>query len=319
LPERVVTNHDLAALMTTSHDWIVERSGIVERRWADPSVTGSDLAADACRAALADARVEIGEIDCLIHATLSPDHEFPGTGVFTQRKLGLGPIAVFDIRQQCSGFVYGLAMADSFVRSGLYRKILVVGAEVQSRALDLTDRGRNVAVLFGDGAGAAVVGTSDEPGRGILSCHLHADGREAEILWLEKPGFKNPPLISIADLEAGRHFPFMEGRKVFKHAVTRMPEAIREALDANGLTANDLDLVIPHQANLRISEAVAQQLGLPPEKFHNNIQKVGNTTAASIPLCLLDARAAGKLHPGGLVCLAAFGAGLTWGSVLMRW
>ena len=319
MPERVVTNHDLARLMDTSHEWIVERSGIVERRWADPSISGSDLAADACRAALADAGVDAGEIDCLIHATLSPDHEFPGTGVFTQRKLGLGPIAVFDIRQQCSGFVYGLAMANSFVRSGLYKRILVVGAEVQSRALDLSDRGRHVAVLFGDGAGAVVVGPSTDPGRRILSCHLHADGNEAEILWLRKPGFANPPLISAADLEAGHHFPVMEGRKVFKHAVTRMPEAVREALQANGLSTADLDLVIPHQANLRISEAVAHQLGLPPERMHNNIQKVGNTTAASIPLCLLDARAAGKLHPGRLVCLVAFGAGLTWGSVLLRW
>jgi 3-oxoacyl-[acyl-carrier-protein] synthase-3 len=314
----VVTNHDLAARFDTSHEWIVERSGIHERRWADPETSTSDLAAEAARAAVADAGVPLSEVDCLILATLSPDHEFPGTGVFTQRKLGLGPIAVFDIRQQCSGFVYGLAMADAFLRSGLYRRVLVIGAETQSRALDLTDRGRQVSVLFGDGAGAALLGPGDAE-HGLLASCLHADGADAEILWLEKPGFARPPFISEADLAAGRHFPHMEGRKVFKHAVTRMPEAVREVTAAAGLTPADLDLLIPHQANQRITEAVGEALGLSADQVHGNIARVGNTTAASIPLCLLDARAAGKLRPGALVCLAAFGAGLTWGANLLRW
>lgn len=255
----------------------------------------------------------------LIYATLSPDHMFPGTGVFTQRELGLKEgCAVLDIRQQCTGFIYGVAIADNFIRAGTYKTILVVGAEIHSTGLDVSTNGRDVAVLFGDGAGAVVIGLSDGPEHQILSTHLHADGTEAEILWVEKPGSKDKPMISHEDIDAGRQYPRMVGKKVFKHAVTRMPQAIMEGMIANQLKLEDIDMVIPHQANLRINEMVGKMIGLPPHKMHNNIQKVGNTTAASIPLCLKDAIAQGKVKSGDLVCLVAFGAGLTWGSVFVR-
>ena len=319
LPPRVVTNHDLARLMDTSHEWIVERTGIHERRWADEGTCCTDLALPAARAALEQAELTADHLDLIIFATTTPDHDFPGAGVFLQQKLGVAGIPALDIRQQCTGFVHGLAVADAFIRAGLHEHVLVVGAELQSAALDVSTRGRDMAVLFGDGAGAAVVGPAGDEGRGILSTHLHADGADARILWMEKPGSAFRPRISAADLEAGLHYPRMEGRRVFKHATTRMPEAVREALDANGLTIAELDLLIPHQANLRISESVAHHLGLGPERVHNNIQTTGNTTAASIPLCLCDAQRSGRLREGMLVCLAAFGAGLTWGSALLRW
>jgi 3-oxoacyl-[acyl-carrier-protein] synthase-3 len=255
----------------------------------------------------------------LIYATLSPDHMFPGTGVFTQRLLGLKECAVLDIRQQCTGFIYGLSIADNFIRSGMYKKILVVGSEIHSTGLDLTTNGRDVAVLFGDGAGAMVIGVSEDPAHQVLSSHLHADGSQAEILWVDKPGSMYHPMISKEDIEAGKQFPKMIGKKVFKHAVTRMPQAIMEGMIANGLKLEDINMVIPHQANLRINEFVAKMIGLPLEKMHNNIQKLGNTTAATIPLCLRDAIAAGKVQRGDLVCLVAFGAGLTWGSVFVRY
>lgn len=319
LPPRVVTNHELAQRMDTSHDWIVERTGIHERRWAEEGTACSDLALPAARSALEQAGVTPGQVDLIVFATTTPDHDFPGAGVFLQRKLGLAGVPALDIRQQCTGFVHGLAIADAFIRAGVHSTVLVVGAEVQSCALDVSTRGRDMAVLFGDGAGAAVVGVGDAPDRRILSTHLHADGSEAEILWMEKPGSAFRPRISAGDIEAGRHYPRMEGRKVFKHAATRMAEVLREALAANGLAASDLDLLIPHQANLRIIESVGHQLGLAPEKIHNNIRTTGNTTAASIPLCLCDAQQAGRLRPGMLVGLVAFGAGLTWGAALVRW
>jgi 3-oxoacyl-[acyl-carrier-protein] synthase III len=228
-------------------------------------------------------------------------------------------VAILDIRQQCTGFIYGLSIADNFIRSGTYRHILVVGSEIHSTGLDVSTNGRDVAVLFGDGAGAVVVGPSEDPDHRILSTHLHADGSEAEILWVDKPGSMYHPMITAADVEAGKQFPKMVGKKVFKHAVTRMPQAIMEGMIANQLKLEDIDLVIPHQANLRINEMVGKMIGLPPEKMHNNIQKVGNTTAASIPLCMKDAVAAGKLEPGDLLCLVGFGAGLTWGSVFLRY
>ncbi|MFO1528356.1 MAG: beta-ketoacyl-ACP synthase III [Kiritimatiellia bacterium] len=319
LPPRVVTNHELAQRMDTSHDWIVERTGIHERRWAEEGTACSDLALPAARGALEQAGVAPAQVELIVFATTTPDHDFPGAGVFLQRKLGLAGVPALDIRQQCTGFVHGLAIADAFIRAGVHSTVLVVGAEVQSCALDVSTRGRDMAVLFGDGAGAAVVGVGDETGRRILSTHLHADGAEAEILWMEKPGSACRPRISAGDIEAGRHYPRMEGRKVFKHASTRMAEVLREALAANGLAASDLDLLIPHQANLRIIESVGHQLGLAPEKIHNNIRTTGNTTAASIPLCLCDAQQAGRLRPGMLVGLVAFGAGLTWGAALLRW
>ena len=320
IPPRVVTNQDMTQWMDTTSEWIVERTGIEERHWIDPGESGAGMAAKACREALEQANVAPKEVDMLIYATLSPDHMFPGTGVFTQRELKLKEgCAVLDIRQQCTGFIYGLAIADNFIRAGTYKTILVVGAEIHSTGLDVSTNGRDVAVLFGDGAGAVVVGVSDGPEHQILSTHLHADGTEAEILWVEKPGSKDKPMISHEDIEAGRQFPRMTGKKVFKHAVTRMPQAIMEGMIANQVKLEDIDLVIPHQANLRINEMVGKMIGLPPEKMHNNIQKVGNTTAASIPLCLKDAIAHGKLKPGDLVCLVAFGAGLTWGSVFLRY
>jgi len=318
VPPRVVTNHELAQLMETTDEWIVERTGIRERRWVDEGVGSSDLGAEAARKALAAAGLGLERIQMVIFATLSPDHDFPGTGVFLQRKLGLPPMPVLDIRQQCTGFIYGVAIADNFIRAGTYKTILVVGAEIHSTGLDVSTNGRDVAVLFGDGAGAVVVGLSDGPEHQILSTHLHADGTDAEILWVEKPGSKDKPMISHEDIEAGRQFPKMVGKKVFKHAVTRMPQAIMEGMIANQIKLEDIDMVIPHQANLRINEMVGKMIGLPPEKMHNNIQKVGNTTAASIPLCLKDAIAQGKVKSGDLVCLVAFGAGLTWGSVFVR-
>jgi 3-oxoacyl-[acyl-carrier-protein] synthase III len=319
LPPRVVTNHDLMQWMDTTNEWIVERTGIEERHWIDPGESGAGMAARACTQAMEAAGVGPKDIDMLIYATLSPDHMFPGTGVFTQRLLGLREIAVLDIRQQCTGFIYGLSIADNFIRAGAAKTVLVVGTEIHSTGLDLSTAGRDVSVLFGDGAGAMVVGLSDSPDQRILSTHLHADGTDAEILWVEKPGSKDRPYITADDLEQGKHFPRMQGRKVFKHAVTRMPQAIMEGMIANGLTLGDIDMVIPHQANLRINEMVAKMIGLPPEKMHNNIHKVGNTTAASIPLCMKDALEAGKIERGDLVCLVAFGAGLTWGSVFVRY
>jgi 3-oxoacyl-[acyl-carrier-protein] synthase-3 len=315
----VVTNQDLEQWMDTSHDWIVERTGIEERRWVEPGESGADMAARACAQAMENAGVRAADIDMLIYATLSPDHDFPGTGCFAQRRLGLRDCAVLDIRQQCTGFIYGLSIADQFIRTGMYRHVLVVGSEIHSTGLDISTRGRDVAVIFGDGAGAAVLGVSDDPGRQILSTHLHANGHEAEILWVERPGCRFHPRITAEDLEQGRHYPRMEGRKVFKHAVTRMPQAIMEGMVANQLTLGDIDMVIPHQANLRINEMVARLIGLPPERMHNNIQKYGNTTAASIPICLKEAVDLGKVVPGNLVCLVAFGAGLTWGSVFLRY
>jgi 3-oxoacyl-[acyl-carrier-protein] synthase-3 len=319
LPPRVVTNQELTQWMDTTNEWIVERTGIESRHWIDDSETGAGMAAKACREAMDQAGLGPRDIDMLIYATLSPDHMFPGTGVFTQRELGLRECAILDIRQQCTGFIYGLAIADNFIRAGTYRHILVVGSEIHSTGLDVSTTGRDVTVLFGDGAGAMVVGPSEDPSHRILSTHLHADGSEAEILWVEKPGSRYHPMITAEDLAAGKQFPRMIGKKVFKHAVTRMPQAIMEGMIANQLKLDDIDLVIPHQANLRINEMVAKMIGLPPERMHNNIMRTGNTTAASIPLCMKDAIEAGKLESGDLVCLVAFGAGLTWGSVFLRY
>jgi len=320
VPPRVVTNHDLEKLMETSHDWIVERTGIEQRHWVDEGEGGAEMASKASRQALEQAGLEADQLELIIYATLSPDHNFPGTGVFVQRELGLSDKAIpcLDIRQQCTGFIYGLSIADQFIRSGMYEHVLVIGAEVHSTGLDVSTRGRDVTVIFGDGAGAVVVGRSDDPGHMILSTHLHADGSEAEILWTQKPGSRYHPRISHEDIEQGLHYPQMKGRRVFKHAVTRMPQVVMEGMMANGLTLADVDMVIPHQANLRINEYVAKLMTLPPEKMHNNIHKVGNTTAASIPLCLRDAMDLGKVKDGDLVCMVAFGAGMTWASAFVR-
>jgi 3-oxoacyl-[acyl-carrier-protein] synthase-3 len=320
VPSRVVTNEDLRQWMDTSNDWIVERTGIQERRWvADESEGPAELAVKAAERAIAAAGLEKKDIQMIVLGTLSPQHEFPGTAVFVQRQLGLGGIPALDIRQQCTGFIYGLSIADQFVKTGMYDRILVIGTEVHSTGLDVSTNGRDVSVIFGDGAGAAVVGVSDREDRGILSTHLHADGSLAEMLWLEKPGCKFHPRITPADIAEGRHYPKMQGRQVFKHAVTRMPEVVHEALSAHGLKVSDIDLLIPHQANLRISEMVQKILQLPDDRVYNNIQKYGNTTAASIPLALDECIQAGKVKDGSLLCLCAFGAGFTWGSALIRW
>jgi 3-oxoacyl-[acyl-carrier-protein] synthase III len=321
VPDRVVTNDDLSKWMETSDAWIVERTGIHERRWVEEGkgIGSSDLGVEAAKRALAAADIPPDKIGMVVFATLSPDHDFPGTGVFFQRKLGLRPMPVLDIRQQCTGFIYGLAVADQFVKSGFVDYVLVIGAEVHSTGLDISTRGRDVTVIFGDGGGAAVVGPAADPERGILSTHLYADGNNAEDLWVEMPSSKKHPRFSEADFAEGRHFPSMKGNKVFKQAVSRMPEVVLEALKANGYGIGDLGCLIPHQANLRINEFVQKQLGLPDEKVHNNIQRYGNTTAATIPLCMDEAIQLGKIKRGDLVCLAAFGAGFTWGSALLRW
>jgi 3-oxoacyl-[acyl-carrier-protein] synthase III len=319
VPSRVVTNHDLATLMDTSDEWIQERTGIVQRHWVTPGETGAAMARDASLMALGEAGLEPGAVDAIVVATLSPDHFFPGTGVFLQRDLGLESIPALDIRTQCTGFLYGLSIADAWIRCGQYRTILLVGVEIQSTGLDVSTRGRDMAVLFGDGAGAVVLGGTDEPGRGVLNTRLHADGRHAETLWCDAPSSARHPRMSEEDMASPRRFPSMDGREVFRHAVTRMPEAVEEALAAADLSASDIDLLIPHQANLRIAEGVRRKLGLPEDRVFNNIERYGNTTAASIPIALAEAVRAGRLERGDLLCLAAFGSGFTWGSALVRW
>ena len=319
VPSRVVTNHELATKMETSHDWIVERTGIEERRWVSPGETGSDLATRASREAIERAQLTPKDIDLIIYATLSPDFNFPGTAVFVQRQLGLREIPCLDIRQQCTGFIYGLSIADAYIRTGSFKHVLLIGSEVHSTGLDISTAGRDVTVLFGDGAGAVVVGRATDEQHLILSTHIHADGSEAEILWTEYPASARSPRITVEAMAERKHYASMNGKKVFKHAVTRMPQAIMEGMIANGLQLADVDMVIPHQANLRINQMIAQMIGLPPEKMHNNIQKYGNTTAASIPICMHEAIELGKIKPGNLVCLVAFGAGLTWGSAFLRY
>jgi len=323
VPEKVVTNDDLAKQMDTSDEWIQQRTGIQTRHHVDFATApmgSSDLAVRAAAAALADAKVSKDDIDCIVYATLSPDRTFPGDGVLVQAKLDVpAGVPALDIRNQCSGFLYGLSVADAFIRAGVYRKILLIGSEVHSSGLDFSDRGRDVTVLFGDGAAAAVLGASDDDSRGVLSVHLHADGRFADELHCSYPSSAEMPRVSATRLDEGRQFPAMSGKNVFKHASTRMPEVIMEALTKHGLTPRDLDLLIPHQANLRISEMVQKKLELADAQVFNNIQRYGNTTAASIPLALDEAVKAGRVKPGSLVCLAAFGAGFTWGSALIRW
>jgi 3-oxoacyl-[acyl-carrier-protein] synthase-3 len=306
-------------MMDTSDEWIQQRSGILERRWVDGNVGSSDLAKHATEQALERAGLEASDLDCLILATLSPDVYFPGSGVFLQRKLGVKDIPCLDVRNQCSGFIYGLSIADAWIRGGVYRRVLLVGTEVHSTGLDKSTDGRDTAVLFGDGAGAWVLGPTEDAGRGVLSVHIHADGRHAEKLWMEAPGSRYNPWLVPAHIEQGLTRPYMDGRDVFKHAVVKMPAAVKEALAANDLTIDDVDIVIPHQANLRITQAVQKSLRLPDEKMVSNIHKYGNTTAASIPIALHEAVEEGRIKRGDLVCLTAFGSGFTWGSALIRW
>jgi 3-oxoacyl-[acyl-carrier-protein] synthase III len=319
VPTRIVTNDELAAKMETTNAWIVERTGIEERRWVSDGETGASLATAASKQAIERAGLAPKDIDLIVYATLSPDFNFPGTGVFVQRALGIKDIPCLDIRQQCTGFIYGVSIADAYIRTGLYKHVLVIGSEVHSTDLDISTAGRDVTVLFGDGAGAAVLGRATDDARMILSSHIHADGAEAEILWTEYPASAHNPRISVEAMAERKHYPVMNGKRVFKHAVTKMPAVIMEGMITNNLQLTDIDMVIPHQANLRINQMVAQMIGLPTEKMHNNIQKYGNTTAATIPMCMFEAVELGKIKPGDLVCLVAFGAGLTWGSVFLRY
>ncbi len=318
-PERVVTNAELTRYMETTDEWITQRTGIKERHWVEPGVGASDLALEASKRALAAAGWQPKDVEAIVYATLSADHMFPGDGCFLNAKLGIPGVPAIDIRNQCTGFLYGLSVADAWIRSGTYRRVLLVGAEVHSTGLDVSTRGRDTAVIFGDGAGAAALEATEEPGRGILSCHLHADGRHARDLWTDAPGSVYSPRITNEMIVSGAVYPHMEGQKVFKHAIVKMPEVMREALDANHLTPKDLKVLIPHQANLRISEVVQRALELSDDQVFNNIQRYGNTTAASIPLCLAEAVKERGVARGDLVGLCAFGAGFTWASALLRW
>ena len=320
IPPRVVTNFDLEKLMDTSDEWIRQRSGIIERHHVDPGTGSSALATEAARRAIAAAGADASEIDLIIAATLSPDHYFPGIGVQVQANLNLATIGAIDIRNQCSGFIYALSVADQYVRTGTYKKILLVAAEVQSTNLNYSDEGRDMAVLFGDGAGALILEPNDhDDGRGILSTHLFADGRYLTDLWMDKPGCLDKPAVTEEMARAKRFFPVMDGKSVFKNASSRMPEAVRTALQHNNLTVDDVDFLIPHQANDRISQMVAHSLKIPLEKVIRNIDKYGNTTAASIPIALSETLQEGRIRRGNLVALTAFGSGYTWASALLRW
>jgi 3-oxoacyl-[acyl-carrier-protein] synthase-3 len=322
VPERVVTNHDLARLMDTSDEWIRQRSGIGERRYIEPGQQPADLAFAASRRALEAAGREAAEIDCIVLATLSPQADFPGTAFFLQEQLEAGEIPCFDLRAQCSGFVYSLAIANGLIRSGQFRRMLVVGCEVHSTGIDLSDAGRDVAVLFGDGSGAVVLEAVDPDldRSGILEVRMHAEGRHARKLWIEAPGSGFTPVrINRELLEERRHFPQMEGRFVFKHAVTRMPEVLLETLGAASVKLEDVDLFLFHQANLRINEYVAGQLGIPPEKCPSNIERYGNCSAASIPMLLDETVRGGRLARGQLVAMTTFGSGFSWSTALVRY
>ena len=344
VPPRVVDNDTLARVMDTSDEWIRERSGVVERRYVEPGVSTADLGAEAARAALEDAGVAAGEIDYLVVATMTPDHYFPGSGTLIQQRLGIRPLPALDIRQQCAGFAYGLQVVDALIGSGVARTVLLVGSDVHTALLPFSPRTwavldgrepgpleaddfawntrfRHLVVLFGDGAGAMVfraATTAEAGGRGILGAALYGDGNHKDILYVPGLGSASRPFVDAEMLAAAGMVPVMDGRQVFRLAVTRMPEATRQVLAAAGYTIDDLDLLVMHQANLRINEAAQKALGLPDEKVHNNIQKYGNTTSATLPIAFHEARQQGKAPEGALVAFAALGAGLHWGAVLMR-
>lgn len=322
VPENRVTNNDLSELMETSDEWIQERTGIEERRFAIKGEdTTTSMGVKAAEKAIERAQIAKDEIDFIIFATLSPDYYFPGPGVLVQRDLGIGTVGALDVRNQCSGFVYALSVADQFVRTGMYKNILVIGSELHSHGLDMTTRGRNVSVIFGDGAGAAVVSRSIQEGRGILSSHLHSEGQHAEELSLIAPGMGKrwvSDILADNDPDDISYMPYMNGQFVFKNAVVRFAEVIHEGLAHNGLTSADIDMLIPHQANLRIAQFIQNKFKLSDDQVYNNIMQYGNTTAASIPIALTEAWEKGKIKEGDLVVLAAFGSGFTWGSVVMR-
>ncbi|HEY9488232.1 MAG TPA: beta-ketoacyl-ACP synthase III [Chryseosolibacter sp.] len=320
VPEKVITNEYLSTIMDTNNEWIIERTGIEERRWIDPAKdTVANMAAKATRMALQRAKLSEKDIDFIVFATITPDYFFPGSGVLLERELGLENTPALDIRNACSGFIYALSIADQFIKTGMYKTVLVVGAEIQSTALDISTKGRNTAVIFGDGAGAAILQPSEKPG--ILSTHLHSDGRYAEELYIKDPGSSRPHSERQPDqiTDTSTFKVVMNGNQVFKHAIVRFTEVINEALSANNLQKEDINLLVPHQANLRISQYIQEKLGLGNDKVYNNIMRYGNTTAASIPIALSEAWAEGKVKENDLICLAAFGSGFTWASALIRW
>jgi 3-oxoacyl-[acyl-carrier-protein] synthase-3 len=319
VPDRVVTNDDLAKVMDTTDEWIRARTGIQERRWVREGETGADLARAAAERALNMAGVTPKDVDAIVYATSTPDHYAPGNGVFLQRLLGLATIPAMDIHQACSGFVYGLSVADAWIRSGQFRRILLVGAEVQSTAMDVRTEGRNTAVIFADGAGAVVLEPTDQAGRGLLAFDLHSDGTLAEMLWVDVPGCMYHPRITKQHIDEGRHFLQMDGKEVFRHAVTRMPESVLAVLARIGASPTEMALLLPHQANLRISEMVQKALKLRDDQVYNNIQHYGNTTAATIPILLDECVRAGRVKSGDLIVVTAFGAGFSWGSAALRW
>lgn len=325
VPSKVVSNHDLAEVMDTNDEWIQERTGIVERRHVgrDGGEPTSILGWKAAEKAIENFKMDKNEIDFIIFATLSPDFYFPGCGVQLQEYLKLDNIGALDVRNQCSGFIYALSTAHAYIKAGMYKNVLVVGAENHSFGLDMTTRGRGVSVIFGDGAGAVIVGASEDENRGILSCNMHSEGKYAEELTMQFPGTKYGWVDNLLDedfhIEIEKIYPHMNGNFVFKHAVTRFPETIREAFEDAGENIENLKMLIPHQANLRIIQFIQRQMGLSDEQVFNNIHKYGNTTAASIPIALSEAVEQEKIKKGDLICLASFGSGFTWGSVLMRY
>jgi len=336
VPKNIITNKDLLKYMETSDEWIQERTGIKERRFADRTgETTTTMGVEAAKIAVERAGITPQDIDFIVFATLSPDYYFPGCGVLVQRAMKMKEIGALDVRNQCSGFIYALSVADQFIKTGTYKNILVIGSEKHSFGLDLTTRGRNISVIFGDGAGAVVLQPT-EKGNGILSTHLHSDGESAETLAMYNPGthanhwtdqsYAHFNDAEMADMfmshdmvELGQNFPNMDGPAVFKKAVVKFPEVILEALSTNGYQSTDLTMLIPHQANLRISQFVQQKMGLRDDQVYNNIQRYGNTTAASIPIALCEAWQEDKIKEGNIVCLAAFGSGFTWASALIKW
>jgi 3-oxoacyl-[acyl-carrier-protein] synthase-3 len=323
VPDNVVTNDDLSKIIETNDEWIQERTGIKERRHIIPGEdTTTSMGVKAAEIAIERAGLDKHEIDFIVFATLSPDYYFPGPGVLVQRDLGLKTIGALDVRNQCSGFIYALSVADQYIKTGMYKNILVIGSEVHSPGLDMTSRGRGVSVIFGDGAGAAVLSREEDLTKGILSTHLHSEGQHAEELVLKAPGMGGrwvTDILADNDLDDESYFPHMNGQFVFKNAVVRFSEVIIEGLQANNLEVSDIDMLIPHQANLRISQFIQNKFKLSDDQVFNNIQKYGNTTAASIPIALTEAWEQGKIKSGDTVVLAAFGSGFTWASAIIKW
>jgi 3-oxoacyl-[acyl-carrier-protein] synthase III len=318
VPSRVVTNADLAEMFDTSDEWIRQRTGIEERRFIEHAGIGpSDLAVPAVQEACRKSNIKVQDIDAIIFATLSPDHEFPGSGCFLGHKLDLPGVPALDIRNQCSGYLYGLQIADAWIRCGMYQRVCLVGAEVHSTALDFSDAGRDVAVLFGDGAAATILGPTEE-NKGVIDVEVHADGVGAKELWIEAPASGSIPRITKEMIDNRAVFPFMNGKLVFRWATSKMPECALSVMERNGVTLDQIDLVVPHQANIRINEFISEKLGIAPEKVVQNIAKYGNTTAASIPMALYSAIEQGRAKEGDLVLLMGFGAGFTWGASLVR-